>query len=126
MSSLVRYWVVQRPSNRQPGTMKPVSHFKSNVEANNFLNSEFFKKTHGEGSVEVVSFDIYETAVEAEADSLQRLRESGLAKLRTLSTKEAIALGVDEILKTAKGSNSPLVEESGILELGEDLVPPSG
>ncbi len=98
MSSLVRYWVVNRPSKVEPGVERTVAHFRVEAEANKFLNSDYFKSSIGAGTVEVVSFEIYDTAEEAESNSIQKLRESGLNKLKALTQREAMALGIAHIL----------------------------
>lgn len=110
MSSLVRYWVSKRRSKTDPTVLKEVSHFRSEPAANDHVNSEFFKSNYGEGVVEVVSFSIYDTAEEAEADSLQRLRESGLAKLKMLTKKEAMALGIEHLLSPPEPEELKLAE----------------
>ena len=98
MSSLVRYWVVNRPSKVEPGVERAVAHFRVEAEANKFLASEYFKSSIGVGTVDMVSFEIYDTAEEAESNSIQKLRESGLSKLKALTQREAVALGIAHIL----------------------------
>lgn len=101
--SPVRYFVVKSGDEH-------VSHFKTDAEAQKFLASEFFVSTYKTGIVDNVAFEIFETADEAENNSVQRLRESGMAKLQTLSKKEAIALGVQHLLEEPK-VEEPVVKQ---------------
>ena len=95
MSKPIKYWVVKRPSKQTDGAMKDVAHFTKDTEAKLFAESSYFTNSYGSvGSVECVSFNIFDTAVEAEANSLEKLRESGLAKL---SDKEKRALGLLDV-----------------------------
>lgn len=112
--SPVRYWVVRQLSKE---ALTNVAHFKSEEEANKFLASVFFKEYYESGVVECVNFEIYETSVEAKDNSIQKLRESGLAKLSSLTKKEAIALGVEHLLiKNKEVVNVPLGNKAPSIE----------
>ena len=113
MSNLVKYWVVKSPSKE--GDVE-IAHFKSDKQADAFLNSSFFTKTHKQGRTELVSFDIFDDAKEAEVECVRILRESGLAKLKTLTKKEAITLGLTDLLDMEDEETFPI----------EDSVPVSG
>lgn len=94
--SPVRYWVVKSASDE----VGVVAHFKSEAEANEFITSDFYLQAYKAGTIECVFFDIFETAVEAESNFLDKLKESGLLKLKLLTPNEAMALGIAHLLPT--------------------------